>query len=164
MNERPEDRLTDEELAYAYSRDEKQNAQRATKWPRRNDLGRITEFRHLLEVEAVLLVVGALAVAVIDALSAWGALGSLGETSGWLAGIMAFWLYVEEFRSWRGTSSRALIALAAGLVSLGVGVAVGLLLTFLPALISGALGVAVAAFCYAPLWFFGIRRAVDREA
>ena len=165
MSKRPEDRVTDEGLAYSLSKGEKAAAERATKWPRRNQEGRITDFRHLLEVVTVLLVVGLIAVALVDALSAWVRIGAWGDTGGWLGGIMAFWLYVEEFRSWRGIPGRGLAALTAGLVSVASGLVVGWLLSgFLPPLLNGAAGVSVAAYLYAPLWFFAIRRAADREA
>ncbi|HEX6076935.1 MAG TPA: hypothetical protein VFZ32_16955 [Micromonosporaceae bacterium] len=160
----PEERTTDEHLTYDYSQPERASAERATAWPRRNSKGRITTFRHFLEVVAVLLVIGILAVGVIDLLSTWVGIGELGGTSGWLGGLMAFWLYVEEFRAWRGTRSRLLMALAGGVLSFGLGIVVTGLLSGLPSLISGAAGVAAAALVYAPTWFFGIRQLADREA
>jgi len=157
-----EDRRTDEGLAYDLSQDERANP--ATRWPRRNSQGRIVEWRHLLEAVVVLYVVGVFAVVVVDALSTWANFGELGQTSGWLAAVMVFWLYVEEFRAWRGTRSRLLVAAAAGLVSLAVGAFVGLGLSTFAPLVSGVIAAAVSSFSYATLWFFGIRRAVDREA
>jgi hypothetical protein len=158
----PEERRTDKGVAHDLSQDERTNP--ATRWPRRNSQGRIVEWRHLLEAVVVLYVVGMFAVVVVDALSTWAGIGDFGQTSGWLAGVMAFWLYVEEFRAWRGTRSRVLVALAAGLVALAVGALAGFALSSYAPLVSGFAGAAVACFGYAPLWFYGIRRAVDREA
>jgi len=135
----------------------------AIAWPRRDGEGRIPAFRHLLEAVAVLLVIGLLAVGVLDLLSAWVRIGELGGTSGWLGGLMAFWLYVEEFRAWRGSRNRLLLALLAGVISLGAGILVGGLADGLPILLGGGLGVAVAVLVYAPIWFFGIRAMGDKE-
>jgi hypothetical protein len=136
---------------------------RSTAWPRRGSDGRIATFRHLLEAVAVLLVVGLLAVTVIDLLSTWVGIGDLGGTSGWLGGLMAFWLYVEEFRAWLGSRNRLLLALLGGVISFGTGILVGGLVTGWPTLLGGGLAVAVAAFTYAPIWFFGIRVMGEKE-
>lgn len=142
---------------------EQASTPRAATWPRRDSDGRIPTFRHLLEAVGVLLVVGVVAVAVIDGLSAWAGFGGFGGTSGWLGGLMAFWLYVEEFRAWRGTRNRLLLAAVAGMSALVAGVAASWLVSGLPALFNGAIGVGAAALVYAPIWFFGIRQLVDRE-
>jgi hypothetical protein len=138
--------------------DARQNA-----WPRRDSEGRITTFGHLLEAVGVLLVIGFVAVGVIDLLSTWVGIGELGGTSGWLGGLMAFWLYVEEFRAWRGTRNRLVMALAGGVLAFGAGIVVSGLLDGLPSLLSGAVGVSVAALGYAPVWYFGMR-LMDGEA
>lgn len=159
----PEERTTDEHLTYDYSTSERASAERATAWPRRNSKGRITTFGHLLEVVGVLLVTGLIAVGVIDLLSTWVGIGELGGTSGWLGGLMAFWLYVEEFRAWRGMRRRLVMALAGGVLAFGFGIVATGLLSGLPNLLSGAVGVSVAALIYAPVWYFGMR-LVDGEA
>ncbi len=136
---------------------------RQNPWPRRNSKGRITRFGHLLEVVGVLLVIGFVAVGVIDLLSTWVGIGELGGTSGWLGGLMAFWLYVEEFRAWRGTRNRLVMALAGGVLAFGAGIVVSGLLDGLPSLLSGAAGVTVAALGYAAIWYFGMH-LMDGEA
>lgn len=162
-HDHPDRDPADRHVAEDFSSDEKASAERATAWPRRNHAGRIVTYRHLLEAAVVLLVTGVVAVVIVDAVSTWVGFGDLGQTSGWLGGVMAFWLFVEEFRAWKGTQSRWPLGLAAGVVALAVGAAVGGVLSFLPPLASGAIGVAVFAFAYAPLWFFGIRRLSARE-
>jgi hypothetical protein len=142
---------------------ERADAERATAWPRRDSKGRITTFGHLLEAVGVLLVIGLLAVGVIDLLSTWVGIGDLGGTSGWLGGLMAFWLYVEEFRAWRGTRNRLVMALAGGVLAFGAGIVITGLLDGLPSLLAGAAGVTVAALGYAAIWYFGMH-LVDGEA
>ncbi|MGH3747375.1 MAG: hypothetical protein ACRDT8_08275 [Micromonosporaceae bacterium] len=154
----------DKHVPENFSRDEAAAADRATAWPRRNAAGRILTLRHLLEVVTVLLVTGALAVVLVDAVSTWVGFGEFGQTSGWLGGVMAFWLYVEEFRAWKGVPRRWVLALVGGLLAMAVGAGAGFLFFFLPPLLSGVIGVAVAAFGYAPLWFFGIRRLAGMPA
>lgn len=139
------------------------DARRTDAWPRRDAKGRIPTLRHLLEAVGVLLVIGIVAVAVIDVVSAWIWFGELGDTSGWLGGLMAFWLYVEEFRAWRGAQGRLVMALLGGPVALGLGIVVSGLPIGWPALLNGAVGVTVAALGYALIWYHGIRLYVDRE-
>ncbi|MGH3737154.1 MAG: hypothetical protein ACRDT6_16290 [Micromonosporaceae bacterium] len=141
-----------------FSRDETTTAGQATTWPRRNRYGRIVTLRHLLEAVVVLLVVGLVAVVAVDAISSWVGFGDLLQTSGWLGGVMAFWLYVEEFRAWKGARGRVPVALVCGVVALGVGALVGFGLAMLPPLLSGAIGATIAAFAYTLLWYYGIRR------
>lgn len=136
---------------------------RPTAWPRRDSEGRITTFGHLLEAVGVLLVIGFVAVGVIDLLSTWVGIGELGGTSGWLGGLMAFWLYVEEFRAWRGVRRRLVMALAGGVLAFGFGILATGQLPSLPSLLSGAVGVTVAALVYAPVWYFGMQ-LMDGEA
>lgn len=136
---------------------------RQNPWPRRDSEGRIITFGHLLEAVGVLLVIGFVAVGVIDLLSTWVGIGELGGTSGWLGGLMAFWLYVEEFRAWRGTRNRLVMALAGGVLAFGFGILATGQLSSLPSLLSGAVGVTVAALIYAPVWYFGMQ-LMDGEA
>ena len=163
-HDHPDRDPADRHVVEDYSQDEKTSAERATAWPRRNHAGRIVTYRHLLEVVAVLLVTGVLAVILVDGVSTWVGFGGWGQTSGWLGGVMAFWLFVEEFRAWKGTRSRWPLALAGGLVAFAVGAGIATALSVLPPLLSGAIGVTVSALVYAPLWFFGIRRLSDKEA
>lgn len=153
-----DDDVADWNAVEDFSRDEATTAEQATTWPRRNAYGRIVTFRHLLEVVGVLLVVGLVAVATVDAISTWVGFGELLRTSGWLGGVMAFWLYLEEFRAWKGARGRWLVTAVAAVMAIAVGAVVGGVLSVLPPLVSGAIGVAVSAFTYAPLWYFGIRR------
>ncbi|MGH3716067.1 MAG: hypothetical protein ACRDT4_21780 [Micromonosporaceae bacterium] len=166
MNDKQfDDDVAERHTVENFSRDEATSAGQATSWPRRNAYGRIVTYRHLLEAVVVLLVVGIVAVAAVDAISTWVGFGELLQTSGWLAGVMVFWLYVEEFRAWKGARSRVPVAIVAGLVALALGAAIGFLLHAapVPPLVSGVVGAAVAAFTYAPLWFYGIRRYADLE-
>ncbi len=162
-HDHPDRDPADRHVVENVSRDDKTSAERATAWPRRNHAGRIVTYRRLLEAVAVLLVTGVLAVVLVDGVTTWAGFGGWGQTSGWLAGVMAFWLFVEEFRAWKGVRGRWSLAFAGGSVALAVGAGIAAAVSMLPPLLSGAIGVAVAGFVYAPLWFFGIRRLSDKD-
>jgi hypothetical protein len=130
-------------------------------FPRRDPDGHVAYFRDLMVAVVVALVVGFVALVLIDLVSGLSGISGFGSSSGWLAGILAAWLFVEDFRAWRGTRMRLAIAALAVLVGLAVGGAVawGLsqLLVGETALLGGLVGVTAAMLAYAPVWFFGIR-------
>jgi hypothetical protein len=133
---------------------------RAT-FPRRDPEGRIARFDDLVVALTVALVVAFLVLAAFDVLSPLIGIGSAGTSQGWLSAVLAIWLYVEDFRAWRGVRSRLGIMLVALLVGVAVGAAAAYGADALgaPTLITGAVGAAVWALAYAPIWFYGMRWA-----
>jgi hypothetical protein len=136
-------------------------------FPQRDADGRVTSFADMAVGVAVYLVIGLVLLVVIDAVSA-AAAGRFGEISGWLGGIMAVWLFVEDFRAWgRGADRvgalRWAVAFAGVLLGGLAGALLGAQLTAWPNLASGALGVLLACALYAAIWFFGIRVVADRH-
>lgn len=131
-------------------------------FPRRDDDGRVATVGGLFAGALFALLLGALALLVIDGLFTLAGSGRFGDTSGWLAGILAVWLYVEDFRAWRGVRGRAGILLVAMAIAGSAGYVMADAMTDVPALLSGAVGVTVAVLAYAPLWFLGIRWLATR--
>ncbi|HEY3504833.1 MAG TPA: hypothetical protein VGN37_18865 [Actinocatenispora sp.] len=134
-------------------------------FPRRDPDGRVARFGEFVVAAVVWLVVGFVALTVIDVVTSLVGIGDVGSSRGWLAAVLAVWLYAEDFRAWRGVRSRLGIMLIAVLSALLVGGAAGYGLALaaggLPALVSGSVGAAVGVLVYAPVWYFGIRW-VDR--
>lgn len=135
---------------------------RAT-FPRRDPDGRVARFGEFVVAAVVWLVVAFVALTVIDVLSSLVGIGDVGSSRGWLVAVLAVWLFVEDFRAWRGTRSRAKIGLLAALVALLVGLAAGYGMAWLapglPSLVTGSVAATVAVLAYAPVWFYGIRWA-----
>jgi len=133
----------------------------SARFPRRDPDGRVARFGELVVAAVVWLVVAFVALTVIDVLSSLVGVGAVGSSRGWLIAVLALWLYVEDFRAWRGVRSRVGIMLIALLVGVLVGGAVGYGLAYLadglPALVTGSVGAAVGVLVYAPIWFYGIR-------
>lgn len=130
---------------------------RTTSFPRRDDHGRVDRLSDLLGVTLAGLVVGLLALVLLDVVFTLVGLGRFGRTSGWLVVILPAWLFVEEFRAWATGPARV----AAALVGVAVGIAAGLLAAGAAAplapLWTGALAGAVFALSYALIWFLGVR-------
>ena len=131
------------------------------RFPRRDPDGRVARFGDLIAAAVVWLVVAFLALTVIDVLSSLAGVGDVGSSRGWLIAILALWLYVEDFRAWRGVRSRLGIMLIALLLAILVGGAAGYGLAYLasglPALVTGSVGAAGGVLVYAQVWFYGIR-------
>ncbi|HEV7900166.1 MAG TPA: hypothetical protein VGP31_20225 [Planosporangium sp.] len=134
-----------------------------TTFPRRDADGRVVRLVELLASVAAGLVLGLLALLLIDGLSSLLGLGRFGQLSGWLAGILPVWLFIEEFRAWHGVPGRVGMALVSGLLAVVLGIAVAATVSAaLPPLGSGAVGVAISALLYGALWYVGIRWLADR--
>lgn len=134
-------------------------AERRATFPRRGADGRVERFGDLVVAAVAALVVAFLVLTAFDLLSPLVGIGTYGSSHGWLTAVLAVWLYVEDFRAWRGVRSRVgimLIALLLGLLA-GGAAAYGLATLDLPGLVTGSAGAAVATLVYAPVWFFGIR-------
>lgn len=136
-------------------------AGRPATFPRRDPDGRVERFGDLVVAAIAALLVAFAVLTVVDVLSSLVGIGRLGSSRGWLTAVLAVWLYVEEFRAWRGVRVRVAILLLAVVAALvvGGGAAYGLsqLGSGLPALVTGSVGAVAGVLAYAPVWFFGIR-------
>ena len=133
-------------------------------FPRRDGEGRVTGLADLVGVTLAGLVIGVLALVLFDGVFSLIGLGTFGRANGWLAVILPVWLFVEEFRAWRGGPARvvsALVALAFGVVA---GLLAAGLASALPPLWSGAVAAVVFSLAYAVVWFYGIRWLVRRTS
>lgn len=132
---------------------------RQPSFPQRDENGRIVWLTQLLAFTVMSVAVGVVLLAAID-----GVLALLGFTefgrdiSGWICGVLAVFVFVDEFRAYKGHSVRYWLAPLAGLLGLGVGILATAVLPsdWLP-LFTGAIGVAAAMICYALGWFVGTR-------
>jgi len=131
-------------------------------FPRRDAKGRVASFPEMLGGVVGNVVLGTALVAAIDGLVTVAITGTFGQISGWLAGILMVWVFVEEFRAWRIGPARILVAFVAGVVGVLAGAALSARLDVLSHLFAGALGVALAGVIYAIIWFYGIRVLADR--
>lgn len=135
---------------------------RVVGFPRRDEDGRIIRLPDLLGTTLAGLVVGLLALVLLDGAFALLGMGQFGRTSGWLVVILPVWLFVEEFRAWGGQPRSGPARFAAAPVAAAVGIAAGLLAagatpTAVPPLWMGALAGTVAVLAYALIWFLGVR-------
>lgn len=130
----------------------------ADRYPRRDADGRFATIVDLLGVVVAGLIVGVVIMLAFEVAVALLQLADFGHASGWLAGILPVWVFVEEFRAAPPGGVRYLVAaLAAGFgVSAGM-VGAGFASTLFPSLVSGAVGAAVLSLSYALIWFYGLR-------
>jgi hypothetical protein len=129
----------------------------------RDEHGRLVGLGHLFGFVLAGFVVGVAALLVLDTVLALTDVSRFGRANGWLAVILPVWLFVEEFRAWRGQPGRVPPALVGGLLGLALGTLATGLASDLPPLASGAIGAAVAVGAYALVWFYGIRWMGGRE-
>ena len=126
-------------------------------FPRKDGDGRVVSFAEFVAAALASTVIGLVILIGIDALFTLLHVGTFGSISGWLAGILMVFGFIEDFRAWKGVTARIPVAV--------VGVALGVILgslangavSVLPNAFSGAVAVAVAGVVYAIVWFFGIR-------
>lgn len=123
----------------------------------RDGHGRLVGLGHLLGFALAGFVIGLAALLVLDAVLALTGVSRFGRANGWLAVILPVWLFVEEFRAWRGQPGRMPAALVGVAVGLALGTLANGLASDLPPLASGAIGAAVAILAYSLVWFYGIR-------
>ncbi len=131
-------------------------------FPRRDGDGRVVSLPDLLLGVAVWLVVALVILLLFEGVGALLGQG-FGHTSGWIAGLLAVWLFAEEYRAWRPVPARLPLAVFGTVCGGTIGFAVAYLLRGLPALVAGFVGVTVAAGIYALLWYFGVRWAAQRS-
>jgi hypothetical protein len=134
-----------------------------TTFPRRDENGRVVRLTELLASVVAGTVLGIVVLVVIDGLTAVLGFGRFGQLSGWLAGILPVWLFVEEYRAWKAVPTRIVLAIVsvvfAGAIALAVA---GAVTAVLPPLGSGAAGAAAGALLYGVLWYVGIRYLAER--
>src|SRR5690606_35384910 len=126
-------------------------------FPRRDAAGRVMHFPEFVAGAALGVLVGLLALAVIDGIVALLGLARFGSASGWLAVILPALLFFDDLRGWRGHGVRFLVAPVSAAVAIGLGLIAAGLATGLPPMASGAVGALVAAVAYAVIWFPAIR-------
>jgi hypothetical protein len=131
-------------------------------FPRRDDRGRVATWPDMVAGVVLNVALGTLILAVIDGIVALLGGGTFGRFNGWITGILAVWLFVEDFRAWRIGTGRIGVALLGIVLGLGVGIVVARNLTMMPNLFAGAVGMLVAGMLYAAVWFFGIRALAER--
>jgi hypothetical protein len=135
-----------------------------TTFPRRDADGRVIRLTDLLGWVAAGLVLGTIVLLIVDGIVSLVSGSRFGQLSGWLAGILPFWFFVEEYRAWRSVPARTGLALVGALLAVVIGVAATALAgAVLPPLGSGAVGVAISALGYGALWYAGIRWLADRS-
>lgn len=124
---------------------------------RRDAHGRVIRSVDLVGLTLAGLAVGIAALVLLDGTFALIGLGDFGRANGWLALILPAWLFVEEFRAWRGGPARIVAAGVAAALAIAAGLLAAGLAAGLPPLVTGGLGAVVAALTYAVIWFYGVR-------
>jgi hypothetical protein len=127
-------------------------------FPERDEDGRIVGIVDLLAILLAGIVLGLVAVVLIDLVFAALGAGSFGALSGWLAALLPFLQMTEEFRAWRPVRGRLPVAIIGALLGLLLGLLAASAASYLPALLSGGVGATVAVLVYGVVWFYGVRR------
>jgi hypothetical protein len=122
-------------------------------------LNRLTDLLAQVLAGLVISVVGVLA---IDGVFALLGLGTFADLNGWLALLFPFLVFAGQFNVARGERGRLLVALAGGVLGIGLGVVAAGFFGDLPAIASGAIGALVATLVYATVWHVGL--AVARKS
>jgi hypothetical protein len=140
----------------------KPSSTRSANFPRRDADGRIAQLPDMLGGVLFYMVVGTIVLVAIDGIVSLLGIGPFGHVSGWLAGILLVFMFVEDFRSWKGAPLRIAVAFVGAALGVLAGSALGARIDSLPAVFAGAISVTVAGLIYALVWFFGIRFVVSR--
>lgn len=121
------------------------------------DEPRIETLGQLVGTVLAYLVMGAIALAVVDLLFVTFSGGDFGRIPGWMAAVPTVFVFTDQFRRCTG-ASRWAITVVGAILALGAGIAVTLLLppTWLP-LVTGGIGGLTAAVAFAVLWYAGIQ-------
>jgi hypothetical protein len=135
---------------------------RIASYPPRDGNGRIATLTNMLGGVIFGIVICVIVLFVIDGLFTLMGVGRFGTISGWLAGILPVWMFIEDFRAWKGVPARIGVALVAGALALVAGVALSSRLESLRPAFNGSISVLLTCLIYAVLWFFGIRYLASR--
>jgi hypothetical protein len=136
---------------------------KAPTFPRRDAAGRIASAPDILAGVAFTLIIGVVLVVVIDGIVTLIGRGSFGSFSGWIAGVLTVWMFVEDFRAWKTVPARFAVAIFGAIMAVVLGIGINVAIDALPRVFSGAISVAIASVLYAVIWFFGIRFFADRQ-
>lgn len=131
-------------------------------YPRRDANGRVASVREFLAAAAALLATGLVVLLAIDGLFTLAGAGKFGVMSGWLAGTLMVFLFVDDFRAWKGVPARVLVAAVGVVLGVLVGSLVNGVVSNLPNVFAGSVAVAVAGLIYVTVWFYGVRFSADR--
>ncbi|WP_198587233.1 hypothetical protein [Glycomyces xiaoerkulensis] len=120
------------------------------------DKPRIDTLRELIGTVLAYVVMGAIALVVIDFLFSSATGQGFGRISGWMAALPTVFVFTDQFRRYEGPSRWA-VSLTGVVLGLGAGTAAAALAppTWLP-MVAGGIGGLVAALVYATLWHTGI--------
>ena len=137
---------------------EEKNGDNQPKFPQRDDEGRVMLLTELLAYALLMLAIGVILLGIVDVLFMVFGFGAFGQTSGWIAGTLVAFFFVDDFRANKSTRFRWPILLASLVLAFFAGMAVftQLPLYWLP-LVNGALGVTTAALVHGILLFTGVR-------
>ncbi|MCH7231347.1 hypothetical protein L0U85_10875 [Glycomyces sp. L485] len=118
---------------------------------------RIETLAQLLGTVLAYVVMGAIALVVIDLLFILVGGGNFGRISGWIAAVPSVFVFSDQFRRYIG-GSRWAIALTGAALGIGAGIGATVLLPLTwPPLATGGIGGLAAALVYATLWYAGIK-------
>ena len=118
---------------------------------------RIETLGQLIGTVLAYVVMGAIALVVIDLLFIAVGGGDFGRISGWIAAVPSVFVFTEQFRRYEG-ASRWAVALIGVLLGIGAGIGATVLLPQTwPALATGGVGGLVSALVYSALWYAGIK-------
>jgi hypothetical protein len=137
-------------------------ANRIASYPPRDAEGRIATFGDMIGGVIFGIVICFILLVAIDGLFTLLGAGRFGGVSGWLIGILPVWMFIEDFRAWRGVPARIAVMLIAGALGLLVGVVISAHLTHMRPGFAGSISVTVTCLIYAVLWYFGIRYLANR--
>jgi hypothetical protein len=129
----------------------------AQPFPRRDARGRVVSIGELFLAGLLAVLVALAGLALIDGVLALVGLSEFGQASGWLAVILPALLFFDDVRAWRGRGVRFLVAPVAAVLAIALGLVGSAAVAALPPMLSGAVGAAIAAGLYGPVWFVGIR-------
>lgn len=132
------------------------------KFPRRDASGRVASAMEFLAGSLALILLGVVVLVAIDGIFSLLGAGKFGKISGWLAGILMVFLFIDDFRAWRGVPMRVLVAIFGVVLGVVVGSLVNGAVSVLPNVFSGAIGVTIGGLVYALIWFYGIRWSAAR--
>ncbi|MGX6601564.1 hypothetical protein ACWKSP_05420 [Micromonosporaceae bacterium Da 78-11] len=126
--------------------------------PRRDPNGRLATFGDLLGTALAGLVAGVVVLLVFEAVMSLTRISDFGDASGWIALVLPFWLFTEEFRAEGFGAYRIIVAILGAGFGLAVGLSVaGLAAAEFPSLVSGIVGAATFTVVYCLVWFYGLR-------
>ncbi len=135
---------------------------RVASYPPRDANGRVGTLANMAGGVIFGIVICMIVLVVIDGLFTLLGVGKFGTISGWLAGILPVWMFIEDYRAWKGVPARVAVALIAAALGLIGGIALSSTLGALRPAFNGGISVTVACLVYAVLWFFGIRYLASR--